>query len=58
MVEPTVKSPEKVDDALTMMPTVLVGLMAVAEMNCQLEGVIHDVSFHSELPKESVAVRR
>ena len=57
-MEPTVKSPEKVDDALTMMPTVLVGLMAVAEMNCQLEGVIHDVSFHSELPKESVAVRR
>ena len=58
MVEPTVKSPLNVEEALTMMPTVLVGRMALAPMNCQLLGVIQEVSFHSELPKESVPVSR
>ena len=32
--------PVKVDEALTMIPTVLVGLIALAPMNCQLEGVM------------------
>ena len=56
--ELTVRSPAKVELAETMMPTDEVGLMALGPMNCQLEGVIQEVSFHSELPKASVAVRR
>ena len=58
MVEPTVRSPAKVELALTMMPMVVVGRMAAAEINCQLDGVIQEVSFHSEFPKESVAVSK
>ena len=56
--EETVKSPAKVELALTIMPTVEVGRMAAAPMNCQFDGVIQEVSFHSEFPKESVAVSK